>query len=121
MRPIRWPELAIAALVIAVVVMLIVPVPRPLLDALLALNIAISVCGRITASNRADASRSAARARSPDGTSPGATDDRHHGPIGAHAARRRGATRATATGNHPAKRSSKWPEPTATTYRVCFR
>ncbi|HEY1546844.1 MAG TPA: flagellar biosynthesis protein FlhA [Kofleriaceae bacterium] len=43
MRPIRWPELAIAALVIAVVVMLIVPVPRPLLDALLALNIAISV------------------------------------------------------------------------------
>jgi type III secretion protein V len=42
-RPIRWPELAIAALVIAVVVMLIVPVPRPLLDALLALNIAISV------------------------------------------------------------------------------
>ena len=40
---VRWAELAIAALVLAVVVMLIVPVPRPLLDGLLALNIAISV------------------------------------------------------------------------------
>jgi len=39
----RVAELAIAALVIAVVVMLIVPVPRPVLDALLALNIAASV------------------------------------------------------------------------------
>jgi type III secretion protein V len=39
----RWAELAIAALVIAVVGMLIVPLPRPLLDVLLALNIAISV------------------------------------------------------------------------------
>jgi type III secretion protein V len=38
-----WGELAIAALVIAVVAMLIVPLPRPLLDALLALNIAIAV------------------------------------------------------------------------------
>ena len=38
----RIAELAIAALVIAVVVMLIVPVPRPVLDALLALNIAAS-------------------------------------------------------------------------------
>ena len=36
-------ELAIAGLVIAVVAMLIVPLPRPLLDALLALNIAIAV------------------------------------------------------------------------------
>jgi type III secretion protein V len=36
-------ELAIAALVIAVVAMLIVPLPRPLLDLLLSLNIAISV------------------------------------------------------------------------------
>lgn len=40
---VRWPELAIAGLVIAVVAMLIVPLPRPLLDALLALNIAIAV------------------------------------------------------------------------------
>ncbi|MGN6105835.1 MAG: FHIPEP family type III secretion protein, partial [Kofleriaceae bacterium] len=39
----RWPELAIAALVVAVVAMLIVPLPRPLLDLLLALNIAIAV------------------------------------------------------------------------------
>jgi type III secretion protein V len=38
-----WAELAIAALVIAVVAMLIVPLPRPLLDLLLALNIAIAV------------------------------------------------------------------------------
>jgi len=38
-----WGELAIAALVIAVVAMLIVPLPRPLLDVLLALNIAIAV------------------------------------------------------------------------------
>ena len=38
-----WGELAIGALVIAVVAMLIVPLPRPLLDALLALNIAIAV------------------------------------------------------------------------------
>ncbi len=43
MKRLRIAELAIAALVIAVVVMLIVPVPRPLLDGLLALNIAISV------------------------------------------------------------------------------
>jgi len=39
----RTAELAIAALVIAVVAMLIVPLPRPLLDALLALNIGIAV------------------------------------------------------------------------------
>ncbi len=39
----RWPELAIAGLVIAVVAMLVVPLPRPLLDLLLTLNIAISV------------------------------------------------------------------------------
>lgn len=39
----RWPEVAIAALVVAVVVMLIVPVPRPLLDGLLTLNIGIAV------------------------------------------------------------------------------
>ncbi|CAN5647294.1 FHIPEP family type III secretion protein [soil metagenome] len=43
MKKLRVGELAIAALVIAVVVMLIVPVPRPLLDGLLALNIAFSV------------------------------------------------------------------------------
>jgi len=30
----RWPELAIAGLVVAVVAMLIVPLPRPLLDGL---------------------------------------------------------------------------------------
>ena len=42
-RPRGWGELAIAALVIAVVAMLIVPLPRPLLDTLLALNIAIAV------------------------------------------------------------------------------
>nr|MDQ3366149.1 flagellar biosynthesis protein FlhA [Myxococcota bacterium] len=39
----RWAELAIAALVIAVVAMLVVPLPRPLLDLLLTLNIGISV------------------------------------------------------------------------------
>jgi type III secretion protein V len=39
----RIAELAIAALVIAVVAMLIVPLPRPLLDLLLALNIGIAV------------------------------------------------------------------------------
>ena len=39
MKAAAGAELAIAALVIAVVVMLIVPVPRPLLDGLLALNI----------------------------------------------------------------------------------
>jgi type III secretion protein V len=39
----RWPEVAIAALVIAVVVMLIVPLPRPLLDGLLTLNIGVAV------------------------------------------------------------------------------
>ena len=39
----RWPEVAIAALVVAVVVMLIVPLPRPLLDGLLTLNIGIAV------------------------------------------------------------------------------
>ena len=43
MKNLRVAELAIAALVIAVVVMLIVPVPRPLLDGLLALNIGIAV------------------------------------------------------------------------------
>ena len=41
-RP-AWGELAIAALVIAVVAMLIVPLPRALLDLLLALNLGISV------------------------------------------------------------------------------
>jgi type III secretion protein V len=39
----RWPELAIAGVVIAVVAMLIVPLPRPLLDALLVLNIGLAV------------------------------------------------------------------------------
>ncbi len=39
----RWGEIAIAALVIAVVAMLIVPLPRPLLDILLTLNIAFAV------------------------------------------------------------------------------
>jgi len=39
----RWPELAIAGLVVAVVAMLIVPLPRPLLDGLLTLNIGIAV------------------------------------------------------------------------------
>jgi len=39
----RWAEVAIAALVIAVVVMLIVPLPRPLLDGLLTLNIGVAV------------------------------------------------------------------------------
>ncbi len=43
MKQLRVGELAIAGLVIAVVVMLIVPVPRPLLDGMLALNIAFSV------------------------------------------------------------------------------
>lgn len=43
MKKLRVAELAIAALVIAVVLMLIVPVPRPLLDVMLALNIAVSV------------------------------------------------------------------------------
>jgi type III secretion protein V len=42
-KRIRVAELAIAALVIAVVVMLIVPLPRPLLDGLLTLNIGIAV------------------------------------------------------------------------------
>jgi type III secretion protein V len=42
-KKLRVAELAIAALVICVVVMLIVPVPRPLLDGLLALNIGIAV------------------------------------------------------------------------------
>jgi type III secretion protein V len=39
----RWPELAIAAVVIAVVAMLIVPLPRPVLDALLTFNIGLAV------------------------------------------------------------------------------
>jgi type III secretion protein V len=39
----RWAEVAIAALVVAVVVMLIVPLPRPLLDGLLTLNIGVAV------------------------------------------------------------------------------
>jgi len=39
----RWGELAVAGLVIAVVAMLIVPLPRPVLDVLLTLNIAIAV------------------------------------------------------------------------------
>src|SRR5439155_6729790 len=43
LAPPRLAELAIAALVIAVVAMLIVPLPRPLLDLLLALNIGASV------------------------------------------------------------------------------
>jgi type III secretion protein V len=42
-KKLRVAELAIAALVIAVVVMLIVPLPRPLLDGLLALNIGVAV------------------------------------------------------------------------------
>ena len=44
MKQLRVAELAIAALVIAVVAMLIVPLPKPLLDILLTLNIAIAVC-----------------------------------------------------------------------------
>ena len=40
---VRVAELAIAILVIAVIAMLIVPVPRPLLDGMLTLNIALSV------------------------------------------------------------------------------
>jgi type III secretion protein V len=42
-RPWKMTELAIAMLVIAVVAMLVVPLPRALLDILLTLNIAISV------------------------------------------------------------------------------
>lgn len=42
-HPARVAEFAVAALVIAVVAMLIVPVPRPLLDGLLTLNIALAV------------------------------------------------------------------------------
>jgi type III secretion protein V len=42
-KKLRVAELAIAALVIAVVAMLIVPVPRPLLDGLLTLNIGVAV------------------------------------------------------------------------------
>jgi type III secretion protein V len=42
-RQIRWAQLAIAALVIAVVGMLIVPLPTPLLDGLLTLNIGVAV------------------------------------------------------------------------------
>lgn len=40
----RWPEIAIAALVIAVVGMLIVPLPTAVLDLLLVLNIGFAVC-----------------------------------------------------------------------------
>ncbi len=43
MRQRPWGEFAIAGLVIAVVAMLIVPLPRPVLDILLTLNIAIAV------------------------------------------------------------------------------
>ena len=43
MKKLRVAELAIAALVIAVVVMLIVPLPRPLLDGRLTLNIGVAV------------------------------------------------------------------------------
>ncbi|MCW5804323.1 MAG: FHIPEP family type III secretion protein, partial [Deltaproteobacteria bacterium] len=39
----RWPEIAIALVVIAVVAMLIVPLPKPLLDGLLVLNIGFAV------------------------------------------------------------------------------
>ncbi|HET9623972.1 MAG TPA: FHIPEP family type III secretion protein, partial [Kofleriaceae bacterium] len=39
----RWGELAIAALVLGVVAMLIVPLPRPVVDLLLALNLAVAV------------------------------------------------------------------------------
>jgi type III secretion protein V len=42
-RGARLGELAVAVLVIAVVAMLIVPLPRPLLDVLLALNLGLSV------------------------------------------------------------------------------
>jgi type III secretion protein V len=38
-----WPQIAIAALLCAVVAMLIVPLPRPLLDVLLTLNVGIGV------------------------------------------------------------------------------
>ena len=38
-----WPQLAIAGLLCAVVAMLIVPLPRPLLDVLLTLNVGLSV------------------------------------------------------------------------------
>lgn len=40
----KWPEIAIAALVIAVVGMLIVPLPTAVLDLLLVLNIGFAVC-----------------------------------------------------------------------------
>ncbi len=43
MKSRRWGETAIAGIVIAVVAMLIVPLPRPVLDVLLTLNIAIAV------------------------------------------------------------------------------
>ena len=39
----RTAEIAIAVIVLTVVAMLIVPLPRPLLDGLLALNIAFAV------------------------------------------------------------------------------
>jgi type III secretory pathway component EscV len=39
----RWSDLVIAGLVLAVVTMMIVPLPRPLLDVLLSFNIALSV------------------------------------------------------------------------------
>ena len=42
-KPVGWPQVAIAALLCAVVAMLIVPLPRPLLDVLLTLNVGISV------------------------------------------------------------------------------
>src|SRR5262245_3128400 len=38
-----WLDLAIAALVLAVVAMMIVPLPRPLLDLLLTLNLGLAV------------------------------------------------------------------------------
>lgn len=44
-----WPELAIAALLFAVVALLIIPVPRVILDGLLALNIALAVLLLMTA------------------------------------------------------------------------
>jgi type III secretion protein V len=42
-RATSWPQIAIAALLCAVVAMLIVPLPRPLLDVLLTLNVGIGV------------------------------------------------------------------------------
>ena len=42
-KTLRIGDLAVAALVLAVVAMMIVPVPRPLLDGLLALNLALTV------------------------------------------------------------------------------